>query len=89
MHTVEIPLPPAKRWQPNIFDQSAAQELSEALQGKPLLSQLLFQRGITTYDQARDYFNPTAENLIDPFLMKDMQQAVDRILLAIQRQEKY
>ena len=88
MHTVDIPLPPAKRWQPNSFDPSAAEALSELLQGKPLLSQLLVQRGIHSFEQARDFFNPSATNLIDPFAMKDMQRAVNRILLAIQQREK-
>lgn len=54
---------------------------------KPL-AQLLVQRGITSYDEAKTYFRPDLANLHDPFLMKDMDVAVDRILRAIESGEK-
>ncbi|MDO4881020.1 MAG: single-stranded-DNA-specific exonuclease RecJ [Capnocytophaga sp.] len=49
--------------------------------------QLLLQRGIYTYSQAKTFFNPSLDDLHDPFLMKDMDKAVKRILQAIDNQE--
>jgi len=61
--------------------------LSKALGIDPLLSSLLVQRGITTYDQAKGFFRPSLEELHDPFLMQDMDLAVERIQRAIAAQE--
>ena len=61
--------------------------LSKALGIEPLLSSLLVQRGITTYDQAKRFFRPSLEELHDPFLMQDMDLAVERIQRAIAAQE--
>ncbi|MGI9593456.1 MAG: single-stranded-DNA-specific exonuclease RecJ [Patiriisocius sp.] len=61
--------------------------LSKALGIEPLLSSLLVQRGITTYDQAKRFFRPSLEELHDPFLMHDMDLAVERIQRAIAAQE--
>lgn len=61
--------------------------LSKALGIEPLLSSLLVQRGITTYDQAKGFFRPSLEELHDPFLMQDMDLAVERIQRAIAAQE--
>lgn len=61
--------------------------LSKALGIDPLLSSLLVQRGITTYDQAKRFFRPSLEELHDPFLMQDMDLAVERIQRAIAAQE--
>ena len=44
-----------------------------------LLSSLLVQRGITTFAQAKRFFRPSLEELHDPFLMQDMDLAVERI----------
>jgi len=51
------------------------------------LAVILAQRGIETYDSAKDFFRPKLENLHDPFLMKDMDKAVNRIRKAIQNNE--
>ena len=61
--------------------------LSKALGIESLLSSLLVQRGITTYDQAKRFFRPSLEELHDPFLMQDMDLAVERIQRAIAAQE--
>ena len=61
--------------------------LSKALGIDPLLSSLLVQRGITTYAQAKRFFRPSLEELHDPFLMQDMDLAVERIQRAIAAQE--
>jgi single-stranded-DNA-specific exonuclease len=52
------------------------------------VANLMAQRGITTTGQAEEFFNPTLGSLHDPFLMKDMNRAVDRISTAISRNEK-
>jgi len=52
------------------------------------LALLLVQRGITTYEEARTFFRPDLESLHDPFLMKDMDRAVERIRQAIASGEK-
>lgn len=52
------------------------------------IANLLAQRGITSYDEAKDFFRPSLELLHDPFLMKDMDLAVKRITEAIKNQEK-
>ncbi len=62
--------------------------LSEELSINKILAQLLVQRGITTFDEAKDFFRPSLDNLHDPFLMKDMEQAVKRLTQAMKRNEK-
>jgi len=62
--------------------------LSEELSISPILSQLLVQRDILTFDDARSFFRPDLSDLHDPFLMADMQKAVDRLTLAMKRNEK-
>jgi single-stranded-DNA-specific exonuclease len=54
----------------------------------PALCTILVQRGIDTYQKAKNYFRPQLSDLYDPFLMKDMDRAVDRILSAFSSQEK-
>ncbi len=53
----------------------------------PVLAKLLVQRGITNFDEAKDFFRPQLSNLHDPFLMKDMDIAVNRIIKAIDAKE--
>lgn len=78
-----------KRW---VLQESASdeevQQLSAAINVKPALANLLIQRGITTYDEARAFFRPSLKMLHDPFLMKDMEHAVHRLQLAMEREEK-
>ncbi|WP_324024879.1 single-stranded-DNA-specific exonuclease RecJ [Maribacter sp. BPC-D8] len=57
--------------------------LADALKVDDLVAQLLLQRGISTYEEAKDFFRPQLEDLHDPFLMKDMDIAVNRIEEAI------
>lgn len=52
------------------------------------LAQLLAQRGVNTFDEAEAFFRPSLSNLHDPFLMKDMDLAIQRIEKAIQSKEK-
>ena len=63
-------------------------KLAEELSIHPILAQLLIQREISSFEQARDFFRPTLDKLHDPFLMKDMDKAVERLTDAMQRKEK-
>ncbi len=51
------------------------------------VSKLLVQRGITTFEEAKKFFRPDLKLLHDPFLMKDMDKAVERIQLAMENDE--
>lgn len=62
--------------------------LAAGLKIDKVLSNLLVQRGVTTYEEARDFFRPGLGNLHDPFLMKDMDKAVARLAKAISTGEK-
>jgi len=63
-------------------------KLAEELSISPILSQLLIQRDILTFEDARRFFRPDLNDLHDPFLMADMQNAVDRLTKAMQLNEK-
>lgn len=62
--------------------------LSAELDIDPVLANLLVQRGLTTVEKAREFFRPDLSKLHDPFLMKDMDKAVNRLERAIQSEEK-
>lgn len=62
--------------------------LAEVLGVEPVLATLLVQRGISTFDEAKKFFRPSLTDLYDPFLMKDMQAAVERIERAIRGNER-
>ena len=64
------------------------QALQNALQVDEIIATLLVQRGIETFEQAKQFFRPTLEDLHDPFLMKDMDKAVNRIESAIANNER-
>lgn len=68
-------------------EDSKVQELVDQLNVPREVAYLLAQRGITTFDQAKEYFRPEWSQLHSPFLMQDMQQAVERIAHAIDRSE--
>jgi single-stranded-DNA-specific exonuclease len=76
------------RWVRKTSDESVERALQEALKVHPVLCKLLAQRGITNYDEARLFFRPTLQDLHNPFLMKDMERAVQRIEQAIAGNEK-
>ncbi len=69
-------------------DNQLIDELAQALNINKRLSSLLIQRGVKTFDEAKSFFRPNLNNLHDPFLMKDMDKAVDRIIEAINKGEK-
>lgn len=67
--------------------QDSLQHLEDALNVDNLIASLLLQRGISTFQEAKDFFRPNLDNLHDPYLMKDMDKAVDRIERAISENE--
>lgn len=70
-------------------DEEKVQELSNSLNSlHPVLSNLLVQRGIDSYEKAKSFFRPSLDELHNPFLMKDMDKAVERLQLAIDKEEK-
>ncbi len=62
--------------------------LSAGLKIGPVLAELLVQRGVNTYEEAKEFFRPSFDALHDPFLMKDMDKAVERIVKALDGKEK-
>lgn len=76
------------RWTLKKSDSAIAQQLQEELKVHPSICEMLTQRGIHSFDDARDFFNPNLSQLHDPFLMQDMDKAVERITNAISKNEK-
>jgi single-stranded-DNA-specific exonuclease len=68
-------------------DEEQIRALAETLHVDLLIAELLLQRGISSYEEARRFFRPQLSDLHDPFLMKDMELAVKRIEDAIERNE--
>lgn len=68
--------------------QDKIKHLAQALNVEDFVATLLIQRGIETFEDAKNFFRPSLEHLHDPFLMKDMDKAVSRIELAIENQER-
>jgi len=67
--------------------EEKVKNLAKALNVEEFIASLLIQRGIETFEQAKQFFRPTLDDLHDPFLMKDMNKAVERIEKAIENQE--
>jgi len=79
------------KWQVLTYtsEQKAQSEnLAKSLDISPVLAQLLVQRGITTVNDADRFFKPQLTELHDPFLMKDMDKAVDRLNRALGNKER-
>jgi len=69
-------------------NQEAINALAASLNINSILANLLVQRGISTFEQAKKFFRPSLDDLHDPFLMKDMDIAINRIDDAIRNREK-
>ena len=82
-------MPTRKRWavKPQ-GDSEAVAKLAAALRLSPVLANLLVQRGIDNVEKAEKFFRPSLADLHDPFLMKDMDRAVERVARAVSEQEK-
>ena len=77
-----------KRWNILQADAQQVQALQSTLKIHPILCDLLVQRGIDTFELAKNYFRPSIDHLHDPWRMKDMDKAVNRIQDAVNKQQK-
>ena len=77
-----------KRWRLLGTDEAKVLELQQALGISKVICQILVQRNLFTFDQAKSFYRPQLSHLHDPFLMKDMDKAVERITRAIAAGEK-
>lgn len=69
-------------------DPKAVESLGKEINLNQTLANILVNRGVDTFQKAQDFFRPDPDKLHDPNLMKDMDKAVERLALAIQREEK-
>ena len=76
-----------KTWNFHKPDSNLQGEISKELGIQMVTSAVLINRGIKTAEEARGFFDPTAEGLIDPFRLPDMEKAVARILAAVKKKE--
>lgn len=77
-----------KRWEfHDPVNEEAVAELQESLGVDQILASLLLQRGITNFEEAKTFFRPSLEQLHDPYLMKDMEKAVSRIVEALEEEQ--
>ncbi|HKG05364.1 MAG TPA: hypothetical protein VKB19_02845, partial [Pedobacter sp.] len=78
-----------KRWVQAVKgNQEKTDLLAQQLTIDHSLAQILVQRGIDSFEKARNFFRPQITDLHDPFLMKDMDKAIDRIDVALIHNEK-
>jgi len=77
-----------KRWQILEDNKDKTLSLQNSLKINYSLCSILVQRGIDTYDKAKQFFRPQLSELHSPWLMKDMEKAVTRILEAINNKER-
>ena len=76
------------RWKILEADETKVSGLKQTLRISSSLCKILVQRGMDTFEKAKDFFRPQLSQLHDPFLMKDMDKAVQRILSAINNNQK-
>jgi single-stranded-DNA-specific exonuclease len=77
-----------KRWKILTADKDKVEALQQSLTVSRILCSILVKRSIDTFDKAKQFFRPQLSDLHDPFLMKDMNKAVNRVLSAINNKEK-
>lgn len=77
-----------KRWKILTADQQKVNVLQRSLKIHPVICKILIQRGIETFEQAKDFFRPPLTALHSPWLMKDMDKAVERVTRAVNLKEK-
>ena len=61
------------------YDEKLIEEIAKELAVPPILARILLNRQIDSFDKAKTFFRPDLENLYDPFLLKDMDKAVERL----------
>ena len=77
-----------KKWQTSETNEDEIEKFSEKYKINNLLARILINRGITDEEQIRKFLEPTRKDFYNPYLMKDMEIAVERIIKAIENKEK-
>lgn len=77
-----------RRWKILTTDKQKADLLKQSLKISSIICNILVQRGVETFEQSRNFFRPELKDLHDPWLMKDMDKAVERIIRAVNNNEK-
>ncbi len=78
-----------KRWVENrAVDEHIITQLADQLNITSIIATLLVNRGVSNFKEAEEFFRPKAEHIHDPFLMKDMDKAIERIQKAIEKNER-
>ena len=77
-----------KLWVFRPFDTALQSNLSRMLSISPVTASVLLARGVTTADEANRWMSSAQDGLHDPFLIPDMELAVERLHLALSRQER-
>src|SRR5436190_19954760 len=77
-----------KRWKILTTDNVKSDLLQQSLKISSVICDILVQRDVETFEQSKKYFRPELSDLHDPWLMKDMDKAVERIISAVNKKEK-
>jgi len=77
-----------KRWNILQAESMSVDSLIQSLKIHPVLCKILVQRGLDSYEKTKQFFRPSLDELHDPFLMKDMEKATERIFQAFRNKEK-
>ena len=77
-----------KRWKILTASEASVETLHQSLKIHPVLCKIFVQRGLNTFEKAKDFFRPQLTELHSPWLMKDMEKAVTRVITAINDDEK-
>jgi len=72
----------------NEHEPTEIDNFARQLNVSPIIAHILFNRGIKDFETARDFFRADINDLHDPFLMHDMEKAVDRLIRALKNKEK-
>src|SRR5215210_5328759 len=77
-----------KRWRVLNAEREKVTSLQKELKVNEVICKILVQRGFDTFNKAKSFFRPQLSDLLNPWMMKDMEKAVDRILKAIKENER-
>ena len=78
----------SKKWQISETNEDKIEEFSKKYKINSLLARILINRGITNKEQIRKFLEPTRNDFYNPYLIKDMEIAVERIIKAVRNKEK-
>ncbi|MBC7796897.1 MAG: single-stranded-DNA-specific exonuclease RecJ, partial [Pyrinomonadaceae bacterium] len=85
---LETCLSQIKKWNVTKHDRQKVSELSREFEIAPIIAALLISRGFDAPETARQFLNPSFDQILDPYLLLGMKEAVERILLAVENNEK-